>query len=167
MEDSITRLREIAAIEQIPISEEAMHDAITLCDGDMRKIVNMLQSINISLKADAIDPNYIVDRNFIYKMTGYPHPKDIDEIFEILMNDSVKDAYAKIKKMKAAKGISLIGIVTQISQKVLELEGAGNIIGNIIMRLGEIEYRLSISCSEDIQLGSLVSAFTESRIKSL
>ena len=133
----------------------------------MRKIVNMLQSINITLRADSFDPSRVVDRDFIYTMTGYPHPKDIVEIFDILMNDNVKNAYSKIKKIKSTKGLSLIGIVTQISQKILELEGPGNIIGNIIMRLGEIEYRLSISCSEDIQLGSLVSAFTESRIKSI
>ena len=41
--DSINRVQEICQIEGIPLEDEAARHVIKLCDGDMRKIVNMLQ----------------------------------------------------------------------------------------------------------------------------
>ena len=89
---------------------------INLCEGDMRKVVNMIQSVHISLKAnseESVQP--VVDRDFIYKMSGYPHPADIDEIFQILLNDTCKSAFTKIKQLKAVKGISLVSIIKEVS----------------------------------------------------
>lgn len=133
-----------------------MLDICTICQGDMRKIVNMLQSIHITLKSGGTDTdnNEEIGRNYIFKMTGYPHPEEIDNIFNILMNDDVMVAYARIKKISSLKGISLISIINEVTQRVLSLELPGNTAVNIIQRLAEIEYRLSISCSEEIQLGS-------------
>ena len=167
--DAIVRVKEICDLENIKITEEAMLDICTICQGDMRKIVNMLQSIHITLKSGGTDTdnNEEIGRNYIFKMTGYPHPEEIDNIFNILMNDDVMVAYARIKKISSLKGISLISIINEVTQRVLSLELPGNTAVNIIQRLAEIEYRLSISCSEEIQLGSQVSAFTESRIKSI
>ena len=167
LEDCVGRAREICEAENIKINEEAMIDMINLCEGDMRKVVNMIQSVHISLSANlnmSVQP--VVDRDFIYKMSGYPHPADIDEIFQILLNDTCKGAFNKIKQLKAAKGISLVSIIKEVSQKLLALDAPGNMAGNVIMRLAEVEYRLSISCSEEIQLGSIVAAFNEARIKS-
>ena len=48
LEDAQVRAREICDNEGINIDDEAIADCIKLGDGDMRKVVNMLQSVHIS-----------------------------------------------------------------------------------------------------------------------
>lgn len=63
------------------------------------------------------------------------------------------------------KGISLEIIVKEIFLSVLKLNMNSEKNSFIAQKLAEIEYNLSISCDEKIQLMNLVSVFIELRQK--
>lgn len=92
--DAVGRLKQICKDEKINITDEALGDVTKISDGDMRKMVNTLQNIHMYLQSNSDWNNKIVDRNLIYKLTGFPNPEDIQKIFEMLAtSDDIQATY--------------------------------------------------------------------------
>ena len=141
-----------------------------ISDGDMRKMVNTLQvrsayqNINMALQSSSDLSGITVDRNFVFKLTGFPNPEDIKTIFNLLnQSDDIKKAYDAINDIRKNKGISLVSLLKDISDIMINLALPGTMKGSLYKRMAEIEYRLSLGCSEEKQLASLVGAFAETR----
>lgn len=65
----------------------------------MRKMVNTLQSIHMAIQSNPNQLDITVDRNYVFKHTGFPNPEDIDRIFEILTSsDDILKAYESREK---------------------------------------------------------------------
>ena len=69
----------------------------------------------------------------------------------------------EINDIRKNKGISLISLLKDISDIIVIAELPGNMKGGLYKRIAEIEYRLSLGCSEEKQLASLIGAFVECR----
>ena len=65
--------------------------------------------------------------------------------------------------MRRNKGISLVSLLKDISDILIRASLPGNMKGNLYKRMAEIEYRLSLGCSEEKQLASLIGGFVECR----
>lgn len=65
-----------------------------ISEGDMRKMVNTLQSIHMALQSKPNQSELVVDRDYVFKHTGFPNPADIERIFSILTtSDDILKAY--------------------------------------------------------------------------
>lgn len=73
----------------------------------------------------------------------------------------------EINDIRRNKGISLVSLLKDISEILVRSDTPGNMKGNLYKRMAEIEYRLSIGCSEEKQLASLIGAFIECRTLSV
>lgn len=163
-EDAVGRLRQICQLEHLKVTEEALGDIVKISEGDMRKMVNTLQSIHMSLQSKKEALNLLVDRNYVFRLTGLPNPEDIQRIFRLLVeSDDIQKAYEDINELRRNRGVSLASLLKDISEILVDLQAPGNFKGNVYKRMAEIEYRLSIGCSEEKQLASLVGIFVESR----
>jgi replication factor C subunit 3/5 len=163
-EDAVGRLKKICDAEKINITDQALGDIAKIAEGDMRKMVNTLQSIQMSLQSRDNGMSIQVDRNFVFKLTGLPNPEDIQRVFNVLSTtDDIQKAYEEINELRRNKGVSLVSLLKDISEILININSPGNMKGNIYKRMAEIEYRLSIGCSEEKQLASLIGAFVESR----
>eukprot|EP01016_Furgasonia_blochmanni_P043330 TRINITY_DN5865_c0_g1_i9.p2 TRINITY_DN5865_c0_g1~~TRINITY_DN5865_c0_g1_i9.p2 ORF type:complete len:253 (-),score=48.68 TRINITY_DN5865_c0_g1_i9:60-818(-) len=164
-EDSKRRVREICLAENIVITDGAIDAVLKLCEGDMRRVVNMLQSISISLynyqMLDNVDTT--VTEEFIYQMTGNPPPSVLKEIMEILLNEDLIMAIQRIQILKTERGISLQTIIKELNMMLMNVSIPEGMKIFVVRRLAEIEYRLSLNCNEKIQLGSLCGGFQEIR----
>lgn len=67
--------------EGISVSSEAKNALIRIANGDMRRVLNVLQSA-----AAAFHPKTI-DEDAIYAVTAAPHPTDLQRILDWLTND--------------------------------------------------------------------------------
>ncbi len=170
-EDAAGRLKQICKAENINITDEAVHDVIKISEGDMRKMVNTLQNVHMFLQSSEGLQNKLVDRTMIFKLTGFPNPDDIQKIFEMLAtSDDIQKTYEgkfrltqAINEMRRNKGISLASLLKDICDILITVKTPGNLKGNLYQRMAEIEYRLSIGCSEEKQLASLIGGFVETR----
>jgi len=54
-------------------------------------------------------------------------------------------------------------ILKELCLKLMYTEIPNNMKGFLLKRMGDIEYRRSLNCSEKLMLGSLVGAFVEAR----
>lgn len=83
-------------------------------------------------------------------------------------HSSVKDhSNLEINDIRKNKGISLVSLLKDISDILVKADMPGNMKGGLYKRMAEIEYRLSLGCSEEKQLSSLIGAFVECRTVSL
>jgi replication factor C subunit 3/5 len=72
------RIEEILTLVRLHMSEDAVQAVFALSQGDMRRIVNMLQALSLMGKQD------LINENDIYDFTGNPTPNDLHTFIHIL-----------------------------------------------------------------------------------
>lgn len=152
------KVLEIANLEKINITNEGINTIIKRAKGDMRKVLNILQSTSMCY-------NVITDIT-INKCIGYPNTTDIDTMINSLLHDNFNDAYKLITEIKNTNSYSLQDIIYEISSRlIMMIESDINDdlssleIISILKTLGHIEYNLSTCMSENLQLSAMISAF--------
>lgn len=152
-EQILPRMDLIIRKEGINITEDGRNAIHELSQGDMRRVVNLLQSTSMSF------PGEQIDEVKVYQCCGHPLKSDIDKIVELLLNSDIKTSYKEIQNLKIDKGLALQDILTQVSQTVSRLPLPQSNKLSIYIRLADIEYHLNNGGSEKIYLSALISAF--------
>merc|ERR1712062_157975 len=151
----VPRLQFVADEEKVNMTEDGKKALITLAQGDMRKVLNILQSCAMAFKE--------VNEDNVYTCVGHPLKSDISNMVNWMLNESFSLAYKNIMELKTLKGLSLQDIITETHLFVHRLDVTQSIRIHLIIKLAEIEERLIGGDSEKIQLGALVAAFQVTR----
>lgn len=144
---------EIAASENVKLSDDAI-DALTKCaEGDMRKLINTLQATHLAFEQ--------VNETNVYKCLGRPTPQEIKETMNVLMNESVLDMETKLNAMSVGRGLSLIDLLRGLIDNYVrdKIELPQDVRGFLLESLAEIEWRLSGATSDSLQRGDLIGTF--------
>lgn len=114
-EQILPRLDYIIEQEGLKVTKDAKDSLISLADGDMRRVINTLQS-----SAMAFDNK--VTQDAVYKCCGQPNSKEIDRLFDVLTNSSMelKEIYDYILSLQNSKGWALNDIINRVHIKVLK-----------------------------------------------
>lgn len=72
----------------VKVSEDGKRALMTLSGGDMRKVINVLQSTWLAFG--------LVNENNVYSCVGHPMPIDINNIVNWLLNEQYLAAYTSI-----------------------------------------------------------------------
>ncbi|EEB17596.1 Replication factor C subunit, putative [Pediculus humanus corporis] len=155
----LPRLEYVIEQEKIKISDDGKQAVLTLGQGDMRKVLNILQSTFVSFSE--------VNEENVYTCVGHPLQCDIFEMLQSLLNDNLSDSYKKIQTIKTLKGLALSDIVTELHTWVHKLELPSKVVCLLLISLSDIEYNLNNGSSENIELGKLLSAFYKARTLSV
>jgi replication factor C subunit 3/5 len=157
------KVLEIAIKENINVVDDGIETIIKRAKGDMRKVLNMLQSVSMAY-------NLINEKN-INSCVGYPGEAEIREILDYLINKNFDACYENIVQIKNTNGLSLSDIVTEIHDILINflINGTTNIenitkldlamIIYILDKLRTIEYNHSINALENVQIAGLISIF--------
>ncbi|ESN93962.1 hypothetical protein HELRODRAFT_87902, partial [Helobdella robusta] len=150
-EQILPRLDNIIYSERISVSEEAKSTLIALGKGDMRKILNILQSTSMAFQD--------VNEDSVYACVGYPPKNDIKLVVKWLLNESFTPCYNNIMQLKITRGLALEDILTDINFFFHKVDLPNHIKVVIYEKLAEIEYCLSIGSHEKLQLAAMISIF--------
>lgn len=152
----LPRLNFVVEKEDLTVSEDGKKALMDLSGGDMRKVLNVLQSTWMAFKN--------VTEDNVYTCVGHPLKKDIENIVYWLLNDDdFKDSYQKLSQLKVNKGLALEDILTQVHLYVQRMELPPRVICQLIIKMASIEERLAQGCSEKIQVSALIAAFRIAR----
>lgn len=161
----IIKINEIIKNEKINIAEEAIKLIIEISNGDMRKSINILQSVYIIHNINKI--NYTITKNDIYHQIGYLTDEERETIYQSLYNKNLKleEVILEIEKIKIEYNITTNEIMKDIIKSIATttiLNKYNVIITNlgkikIYDRLGLIEIYLSKTHNEEIILGDIIS----------
>lgn len=91
VKDAKVRVLEICKAENLNINENVIEEAIIICRGDMRKIVNMLQSLKLSVSS-GIKRDSIMDKDRFFEIMSVIPLDTVNSIFNILSSNSYSNA---------------------------------------------------------------------------
>ncbi len=150
------KIKGIAEQENITISDKGLKTIVELSNGDMRKGINILQSIPLFCKG------MIVNDFNIRTCLGYPTNDMVDTTFSILIsNDKILNKYTKINNLIKSRGVLLRDLIQCLHKLVLKnkKQFKKNNLIEIFKMMALIEFNLTFNINENIQLGSLISVF--------
>lgn len=150
-EQILPRLDHVIAEENLSVTEDGKRALLTLSNGDMRKVLNVLQSTWLAYKE--------VTEDTVYTCVGHPLKRDIENIVKWLLNDDFQTTYKNIQELKIIKGLALNDILTEVHMFVHRIEFPTEILVKLVDKMSDIEYRLASGANENIQLTALISVF--------
>lgn len=168
--------------ENIQITSNAIKLIIKRSNGDMRKLLNILQSANMYLdntkqinheeiicESDKLDTNKIViNESSISKILSCPTHKHINNILKYIQKNNFQNSYEYVNNILIENGISLIELINYVHEYCIEfiinnnreiikysLEKVVNIVKNLCL----INENLTYCNNDNIQLVSFLSIF--------
>uniref|UniRef100_A0A1B6DUV7 Activator 1 subunit 5 n=3 Tax=Clastoptera arizonana TaxID=38151 RepID=A0A1B6DUV7_9HEMI len=156
-EQILPRLQYVIEQENVTATEDGKKALIDLSQGDMRKVLNILQSAATAFPE--------VNEETVYTCVGHPLKSDITNVLHWLLNSDFATTYKNIQQLKISKGLALQDILTEAHLFVHRIELPQEVLVELLIKMADIEYRLSSGTSENIQLSALIAAFNIARSK--
>ena len=158
------KLRNIAQTENVNIMDGALDILIKLSEGDMRKSINLLQSINTAFNfqlSDDILNKKIISQNDVLKQIGYPLIEEKDKIINIVLDKNIKlnETITQIEHFKIQFGLTTADILRDLTSYIVKNITTKNMIsfGKILDKLGDVEIYMSVSYNDTVLLANIIS----------
>ncbi|RXG61700.1 Replication factor C subunit 5 [Armadillidium vulgare] len=132
--------------------KDGVKSLLTLSEGDMRKVINILQSTSMAFD--------VVNEDNVYNCVGHPLRSDIKNILNWMLNENIATSFKNISKLKTLKGLALQDVITEIHTLV---DFPMSVRIDLVIELAEIEHRLLAGSSEKLQLSGLIAAFSKAQ----
>jgi len=152
-EEVIQTAKNIAQRENVTINEAAQEALYEVCNGDLRKLINIMQSCT------AISESLTED--LVYDIVSAAKPKEIKEVLTLAINRDFVNAKNKMLDIMLNHGLSGIDIIKQIQKEVWTLDIPNEKKVAMIEKCGEIEFRMVEGSDEFVQLEALIASFTQ------
>ena len=149
------RLVEISEKEKCQMDDKAREAILDLSQGDMRRVLNLLQSSSMAYPK--------LGENEIYLTSGSPLPRDIETLTSVLWNKPFNECYEIARVMSREKGYAIGDMLTSISNIVCEMDLPEDVLGEVVDGLSNVEHRVAFATNDDIQIAGLVSVFIKAR----
>lgn len=148
-EDVRTYIENIAKIENLTITEDALDAMVHVSQGDMRRAVNSLQV------AASLGEKITVD--LVYHTTGTARPEEVRDLLQTAIAGDFIGARNRLDEIMINYGLSGEDIIKQIHRTVFDLNIPDYEKVRLMDRTGEIEFRIVEGSNERIQLESLLA----------
>jgi len=154
------KLHQIISNEKIICDNDGIDTIIKRSKGDMRKVLNVLQSVSMAY-------DNVTEEN-VNLCLGYPSKADILIIMKSLVNDNFMNSHKLLMNYKENNGFSLTDIINEVHDFMITLlvedkksiiKLSHNEIMNIINYLSKIEYDVASSTDETTQFSAFVGIF--------
>jgi replication factor C small subunit len=151
----IEKVNEVAEQESLEVTQEAVKSLIEVSNGDMRRLLNILQAASVISK--------VIDETIIHEIAGKADPKEISSLISIILTQKMKgfqQARNKLRALLFTVGIAGKDLISQINSEVLrnpDISESQKV--EMIRVIGEIDFRLTEGANEDIQLTYLLAQF--------
>lgn len=147
------RLRELSEINHVDITPEAIDVFYELLRGDMRTIVNLLQSLSVM-------HGRRIDVGDVYEVLGRPHPDKIQKVLSSLALKSpvgLEQAHTQVEQLLSVEGFQAKDILVQLAQAVEDSpEFTEEDHYRFNHSLADLEYRIAQGADDRIQLSALL-----------
>jgi len=147
---------EIAKNEMIDIAESAIDALADAADGDMRQVLNLLQSLKLSSQGTVTDET-------VYKSLGHPSSKQTEEMFDVLWTKDLKSAYAQVLHFVTSQNVTLFALIARLHPLFTAIELPLAARRALSTGIADIEIRLQQGCEDRVQLWNLLATICSAR----
>jgi len=148
-EDIYSMIDKLAAEEELTVSEEAKKALFTVCEGDCRRLENVMQSCAV-IKKD-------FDAELVYSMASVAKPREVKEVLWIAASGDFLASRKKLLSLMLDYGLSGLDVIKQIQREIWNLELDDRKKVELIDKCGEVEFRMSEGSDEYVQLESFLA----------
>jgi replication factor C small subunit len=145
------RVRQIAKIEGVTLTDDGMEAIRYVAAGDMRRAINALQA------AAMLDKT--VNMDAIYKTTATAKPEEVVELIKLGLEGNFMKARAQLDYLLIEQGLSGEDIIGQIYRAMFDMTIPDKLKVDLIDRIGETDFRMAEGANERIQLEALIAHF--------
>ncbi len=154
-EQILGRLKYVVQEEKVECTDNGIESILSLSNGDMRRVLNLLQTTAMASKE--------VNESSVYLTSGAPLPSDLEVITKSLFNDKFSEAQQKITNLCKTKGYAMADILADLTTIVSSMELPPGALADILDGMSGVEYRLALGTDEEIQCAGLVGVFIHAR----
>jgi len=140
--------------EKLDITDDAIEAIIDIAQGDLRRVVNLLQSTAAMGKK--------ITKDLVYEATAQARPEDIREMVQLSLNGKFEEARKKLYLLLVEKGVAGEDIIKGIHREIFDLDIDEKRKVELIEKVGEFEFRLNEGGDPQIQIEALLAQFAAS-----
>lgn len=144
-------IEKISKDEKLKVDSKAVDAIYQISEGDLRRVVNLLQS------AASISKN--ITESLIYEISSTAEPKELKQVLDLALNKNFLRAKELLLDIMLKHGLSGLDVIKQIQKEVWNLKIEDERKLRIIEKCGEIEFRMVEGSDEFLQLQSLLASF--------
>jgi replication factor C small subunit len=148
-EDIKKMVDRISKNEGFKIDEEAIQTLADYCEGDMRKVINLLQTIALSRKK--------ITKEDVYKFGNLISPSEIKDLLDLSLSKNFEGASGVLYRLFFEEGFSGEDIILAIYKEILKRKLPDEKKMKIMEKIGEYNFRISQGANEIIQLNALIA----------
>lgn len=158
-EDAIAeRVREIAAIEDIEVTEDGLDAIVYAANGDMRQAINALQAAAVLGET--------VDEDTVYTLTSTARPEIVEEMVSAAVDGDFLSARATLDRLLDDAGLAGGDVIDHLHRSVWDVGLEDRTAVDVLERIGEADYRISEGANERIQLEALLASIASNAAES-
>ena len=147
------KLEQIQTHEKLNCDSNVIETIALLAKGDLRKAINLLQSISMHSEHISI--------KLCYETAGIPSNEEIKQIINVLKDNNIKfnECYKTINELIKQHGYSLSIVLKELIIEIINNQLSMNKIAQIISDLSDLENMVAKSTFGDIYITALVGLF--------
>lgn len=148
------RLQQIAKEEKLSLDEKAVKAIVYVCQGDMRKAVNVLQAAASLTKK--------IEEKNVFEVSNRARPEEIKEMIRFALKGKFLEAREKLDTLMYEHGMSGEDIISQLYRELMamkeeELDSKTKIA--LVDEIGEYDFRITEGANERVQIEALLAQF--------
>ncbi|MBS3140067.1 replication factor C small subunit [Candidatus Woesearchaeota archaeon] len=148
-EEIFAVIENVAEEEKLVISEEVKQALFDVCNGDCRRLENILQSCAVL--------NQKITPEAVYSMASVAKPKEVNEVLTAAAEGHFLEARKKLLNLMLDYGLSGLDVIRQIQKEIWNLELEDRKKVELVDKCGEVEFRMVEGSDEYIQLESFLA----------
>jgi replication factor C small subunit len=142
-------LEKVAKDEGLTIEEDAKDLLLKISEGDVRKLLNTLQSSS--------SINKIISTKLLDEVLEFVNPDEVIEMVNFAINgDFFKARDVKIK-LKTIRGLTALEILKEIYKQVINLDIEPKTKVKFVDRIATVEFRIVEGSDEELQLEAMLA----------
>ena len=139
----------VAKGEGLNVSSDARRALFEVCEGDCRRLENIMQSCAV-LKNE-------VTAELVYSMASVAKPKEVNEVLSLAAAGKFIDSRKKLLSLMLDYGLSGIDVIKQIQKEIWNLKLDDRKKVELVDKCGDIEFRMVEGSDEYVQLQSFLA----------
>jgi replication factor C small subunit len=150
-EDGVRQMVErVARNEGLEVDEQVVKELYRISEGDLRKVLNILQTASVYSKKITVD--------LVYRVAGLAAGIEARRMMELALSGNLTEARKLLWQALYVDGVSEREIVSRMYSELFYLPVPETEKARLFSLLGEVDYRISQGATPEVQLMMVLSA---------
>jgi replication factor C small subunit len=148
-DDVIRYIKRIADGEGLDVTEDGVTALLTVSDGDLRKVTNVMQAASIQ--------DTDITEESVFEISAALRPEEVQDILQHAIDGDFQTARDDLADLMIDRGLDGRDVLKSIHREVYELDIAEESKLELLEKMGEYEFRIVEGGSPDVQLESFLA----------